>query len=42
MQRKMAGRNAYDMHRDIYDLHRKFSREMAAKGSQNIDKKIRL
>ncbi|MGM9765236.1 MAG: hypothetical protein ACI3ZO_02650, partial [Candidatus Cryptobacteroides sp.] len=35
---KMARQNAYDMHRDVYDLHRKFGSEMAAKGSQNIDR----
>ena len=34
---KMASRNAYDMHRDVYDLHRKFCREMAAESSRKID-----
>ena len=33
----MALRYAYGLHRDAYDLHRKFGSEMAAKGSQNID-----
>ena len=34
---KMASRNAYDMHRIVYDLHRKFGREMAAESSRKID-----
>ena len=34
---KMASRNAYDMHRDVYDLHRKFGSEMAAESSRKID-----
>ncbi len=33
----MASRNAYDMHRDVYDLHRKFGGKMAAEGSREID-----
>ena len=38
---KMASRNAYDMHRSVYDLHRKFGSEMATESSRKIDK-IRL
>ena len=34
---KMASRNAYDMHRIVYDLHRKFGSEMAAESSRKID-----
>ena len=33
----MARRHAYDMHRIVYDLHRKFGSEMAAESSQKID-----
>ncbi|MGM9753976.1 MAG: hypothetical protein ACI3ZK_08015, partial [Candidatus Cryptobacteroides sp.] len=39
---KMALRYAYDLHRVVYDLHRKFGSEMAAKGSQKIDKNTPL
>ena len=34
---KMASWNAYDMHRNVYDLHRKFGGKMAAEGSRKID-----
>ena len=34
---KMASRNAYDMHRDVYDLHRKFGGKIAAESSRKID-----
>lgn len=30
------------MHRDVYDLHRKFGSEMAAESSQKIDKNTPL
>ena len=33
----MARQNAYDMHRDVYDLHRKIGSEMAAESSRKID-----
>ena len=37
-----AIRYAYGLHRDVYDLHRKFGSEMATKGSQKIDKNTPL
>ena len=39
---KMASRNAYDMHRIVYDLHRKFGSEMATESSRKIDKNTPL
>ena len=33
----MARRNAYDMHRNVYDLYRKFGSEMATESSRKID-----
>ena len=39
---KMARRNAYDMHRIVYDLHRKFGSEMATESSRKIDKNTPL
>ena len=32
-----TSRNAHDMNRDVYDLHRKFGSEMAVESSRKMD-----